>query len=201
MRFRPARALSIGLVVAVASASLSCDVTLERMKYQQKLVAFAQTPYFPNGSVEQKPPAGTVAANRIIGPSELTQGTNQAGTFVARVPIAVDRALLQRGRDRFEIFCGACHGVLGNGKTMVAQNMVLRPPPSLVDSPTRDLPPGRVYQVITQGYGLMPSYAGRIGLRDRWAIVAYLQALKISQRVELDRLPPTLRREAARWLK
>jgi mono/diheme cytochrome c family protein len=110
------------------------------------------------------------------------------------------RAVLERGRDRFEIFCGVCHGIAGDGVSEVAENMSLRPPPSLVSDPIASYPPGRVFAIIELGYGLMPSYADRLTVADRWAVAAYVGALQLSQRSVLAELPSFLQEEAKRWL-
>jgi Cytochrome C oxidase, cbb3-type, subunit III len=79
--------------------------------------------------------------------------------------------------------------------------MTLRPPPSLHEPRIVAYPVGRLFRVVSQGYGLMPSYADVLSIEDRWAVVAYVQALELSQRVELARLPVELRNEAEPWLR
>jgi hypothetical protein len=87
--------------------------------------------------------------------------------------------------------CAVCHGVLGDGDSQVALNMSLRRPPSL--HLYRDRPDGYIFQVISRGFGLMPSYAGSISVHDRWAVVAYVRALQLSQFASVDQLPAELR--------
>jgi mono/diheme cytochrome c family protein len=103
------------------------------------------------------------------------------GAYVADFPLEIDVADVRWGRTRFEIFCATCHGTLGTGQTQVAENMRLRKPPSLHSAAIRAYPPGRIFAVISRGYGLMPSYAGQLSVADRWAVVAYVQALQLSQ--------------------
>jgi mono/diheme cytochrome c family protein len=141
------------------------------------------------------PPPGTVSRDRILGHSELTQGMAGAA-YVTTWPVPVTRALLERGRDRFDITCAACHGVRGDGVSEVARHMSMRKPPSLLDHPVSAFPPGRLFNVITFGYGLMPAYDTHLSLTDRWATVAYVRALQLSQRAPLDTLPASLRAEA-----
>src|SRR5207253_836214 len=100
--------------------------------------------------------------------------------------LPVDRAFLERGRGRYEIFCGACHGLRGDGRSQVALAMELRAPPSLIDPPVDHFPPGRLFRVASDGFGLMPAYAGELDVVERWEVVAYLSALKLSQSVRLD---------------
>jgi hypothetical protein len=111
--------------------------------------------------------------------------------------LPVTRELLERGRDRFAIFCAPCHGVTGDGDSDVAENMTLRKPPSIHDPSTRAFPPGRIFAAVTRGYGLMPSYAALLSIGDRWAVVAFIGALQLSQEIGRAELPDGLRREAA----
>ena len=99
--------------------------------------------------------------------------------------------MLQTGRKRFEIICATCHGLVGDGRSLVARNMSLRPPPSLHDYASR--PDGYIYQVITRGFGLMPSYSAELPVEERWAVVAYVRALQLSQRSNLAASPPAVR--------
>jgi mono/diheme cytochrome c family protein len=176
------------------------DISWERMMDQPKGKAFRASPYFADGKVMQAPPEGTVPADRAIGPRPLLEGL-QGEDFVSAVPVAVDRPLLVRGRNRFETFCATCHGIDGSGQSLVAHNMELRRPPSLVAAPVTEFPAGRVFQVISTGYGLMPSYAVELPVSDRWAVVAYLHALQRSQAMPLASLPESIRRRAEESLR
>jgi mono/diheme cytochrome c family protein len=187
------------LVLAAALAAGCNNLDLERMIDQPRFTTYEACEVCPEGTIMMQPPAGTVSRTAELGPDELIRG--RAGeAYAARIPIALDRALLARGRGRFDIFCAACHGRLGNGISQVAENMTLRPPPNLLAPPYADYPPGRVFAAITDGFGLMRSYAAELPVRDRWAVVAYLEALELAQRVALDELPPPIREEARRWL-
>ncbi len=170
---------------------------LERMIHQPSDKPQEASDFFADGSAMRRPPDGTVPHDALLAPEEVLRGT-RGGVPVGSIPVPVDLARLQRGRDRFEIYCGACHGVLGDGRTPVAAHMPLRPPPSLLDERIRGLPAGRLFQVVSEGYGLMPSYAEELSVADRWAVVAYLRALQLSQRVPLAELPPAERRRFRR---
>src|SRR5262249_30810998 len=119
---------------------------------------------------------------------------------VDTIPIAVDAELLAAGRTQFEVTCAACHGLLGDGASIVAAQMALRPPPSLHSDKVRALPAGRIFQIASEGYGFMPGYRSQIPDRVRWAIVAYVRALQESQNARLSSAPPDvqqrLRQEA-----
>jgi mono/diheme cytochrome c family protein len=109
------------------------------------------------------------------------------------------RVLVERGLDRFERFCAACHGVLGDGDSDVARVMTLRKPPSLVDAHVREFDDARIFAVITNGYGVMPSYRTALAPDDRWAVVELVRVLQ-QREVAVDTLSPDEREEAKRWL-
>lgn len=189
------------LGMALLSGSLwGCQVDLERMLDQHKAEAYETSRFFEDGQSMRVPPAGTVAVTEVTGPPELTTG-RVGNDYVRAYPLAVDAALLERGRNRFRIFCATCHGPLGDGISQVAENMKLRRPPSLHERRIADYPPGRMYRVIIEGYGLMPAYAEELGVTDRWAVVAFIGALQLSQNVALLELPESSRQEARPWLR
>ncbi|WP_312680010.1 c-type cytochrome [Stutzerimonas nitrititolerans] len=140
--------------------------------------AKAQEPsvFFPDGKVNQTPPAGTVA-----------RGDLARDALLAERP-TMSMALLQRGEERYQIFCSPCHGLAGDGDGTVVSRGFPRPPdfvePRLIDAPDRHF-----MNVIAHGYGQMYSYAARVAPADRWAIVGYIRALQLSRRAELSMLP------------
>jgi mono/diheme cytochrome c family protein len=100
----------------------------------------------------------------------------------------VTRELLQRGRERFEIYCSVCHGRTGEGNGMIVQRGFPVPPSYHIDR-LRQAPVGHLFDVMTQGYGIMYSYAERVKPEDRWAIAGYIRALQLSHNVKLAELP------------
>jgi mono/diheme cytochrome c family protein len=162
------------------------------MQRQQKVKAYRTSPYYADGLGMRAPPEGTVPHGPLL-PAEVASGLGPDGTPVAVSPLPVDAKLLTRGRARFDVSCAVCHGVLGDGESQVALNMSLRRPPSLHQY--RDVPDGHIYRVISEGFGLMPSYAGELSPEDRWAIVAYVRALQLSQYATIDQVPPAERRK------
>lgn len=190
-------ALAVGTLLMVAGCEgVLPEPDFERMQHQRGYRPFEASAQFPDGRVMQPPPAGTVPRGEVLGRPGLTRGVLSSGAYTAEIPVPLTRALLERGRDRFDVYCAPCHGVRGDGISMVATNMTLRRPPSLIDEPVLSFPPGRVFQVASVGYGLMPAYDLHMSVGDRWAVVAYMQALQRSQRVRLADLPPPARARA-----
>jgi mono/diheme cytochrome c family protein len=181
-------------------AGCDSDRSLGRMIQQPRAEPYGQSAFYEDGAAMRQPPAGTVARGAAIGGSLLDEGRDQVG-YASTVPMPVTLALLKHGRERFDIYCAACHGVLGDGRSQVGARMDLRPPPSLVGPAVRAFPPGRVYETIRQGYGLMPSYAGQLSVEERWGVVAYLRALTLAQDARLEELPASVRAEANRALR
>jgi mono/diheme cytochrome c family protein len=198
------RARSRGGFLASLSLLLldACDgprADFERMLDQHKYEAYEASAFFADGRVMRPPPPGSVPRGAVVDP-ELRSGLRN-GAPLRELPVAASVELLQRGRNRFEIFCAACHGPLGNGQSGVSENMRWRPPPSLHDAAIRARPAGYLYRVINEGYGLMPAYASELDVPDRWAVVGYVQALQLSQNLSLTSLPTPLREEARPWLR
>jgi mono/diheme cytochrome c family protein len=111
---------------------------------------------------------------------------------------AVTRELLTRGRVVFERTCATCHGLAGNGQSVVATKMTRRPPPSLHEERLRALSEEQIFTVATNGYGLMPAYGEIVAPDDRWAVVSYVKALQLSQHASVAELPPDVRAQLER---
>jgi mono/diheme cytochrome c family protein len=167
-------------------ATTACP-RLDPMQRQQKVEAYEASDTFSDGLGMRQPPAGTVPYQKPLEP-ELAKGLGPDGKPVQAIPVAVDAKLLARGRTRFDVHCALCHGVLGDGESQVALNMSLRRPPSL--HLYRDVTDGYLYGVVANGFGLMPGYANDLSVEDRWAVVAYVRALQLSQNAPLELLPP-----------
>ena len=144
-------------------------------------------------------PAGVVARDPLAD-RQVRTGRDAGGHDLADVPLPITRALLERGRGRFTIACAPCHGIAGDANTVVAHDMQRRRPPSLHETRIVSLTPGALYRVITEGYGLMPSYESLLSPGDRWAVIAYVRTLELSWTAQLDALPPAVRDDIARRL-
>ena len=107
---------------------------------------------------------------------------------------ALDMTTIQRGRERYDIFCSACHGRTGHGDGMVVERGFPRPP-RLHDEEIRSKPNGHYFEAISQGLRNMPAYASSISAEDRWAIVAYVRALQTSQHLSLDKAPKDIQEQ------
>ncbi len=189
-------AICLLAILAAGCEGVLPEPDFERMLHQRGYRPFGRSVQFDDGRVMRPPPLGTIPRGEVLGQPALTRGVLPSGAYATDIPVTVTRATLQRGRDRFDIYCAACHGVRGDGDSMVATNMTLRRPPSLVDQPVLAFPPGRVFEAVSVGYGLMPAYDLHLSVSDRWAVVAYLRALQRSQRVRLSDLSPDQRARA-----
>jgi len=162
------------------------------MQRQAKYKAYQPSEHHPDGLAMRTPPAGTVPWGSVGDPA-LQQGVGPDGRPLPLAPVALTPQLLAAGRKKFDIHCAVCHGLVGDGRSQVALNMSLRKPPDL--HLYRDVPDGYLYQVITKGFGLMPSYAAELTPEERWGVVGYLRALQLSQRASAAQVPAgTLKR-------
>ncbi len=144
--------------------------------------------FFADGAASRPLPAHTVPRG-FLNENEV-YFTGQVGTnLVETMPMPVTRALLERGRERFDIYCAVCHGRTGEGNGMIVQRGFPAPPSYHLDR-LRTAPIGHFYDVMTRGYGVMFSYATRVEPQDRWAIAAYIRALQLSQNGRLPDAPP-----------
>ncbi len=181
----------LAIPLVLGALALAACPRLDPMQRQQKQKPYQTSRYFDDGLAMRAPPEGTVEHGPWL-PVEVATGLGPDGRPVKLIPVPVDAKLLARGRTRFEIICAACHGVLGDGESQVALNMSLRRPPSLHGF--RDVADGYVFRVVSVGFGLMPSYATALSVEDRWAVVAYVRALQLSQFATIHEVPPDVRR-------
>lgn len=153
----------------------------EDMHNQPRFEPLEASDFFADGQSARPRIAGTVARG-------------EARVLAARPP-GLTRPLLERGRQRYDIFCAVCHGATGDGGGMVVRRGFTRPPSFHIQR-LREAPDQHFVDVISNGYGAMYSYADRISIDDRWAITTYVRALQLSQRADLVSLPPEDRQKA-----
>jgi mono/diheme cytochrome c family protein len=165
------------------------------MYNQPRYKTYAADDFFSDGASARPLPPHTVARGHADLDTEVFEGKTDDGKLVEALPQAVTRAMLERGRQRFDIYCAVCHGRTGEGNGMIVQRG-FPAPPSYHTERLRTAPLGHFYDVITNGYGVMYSYAARVEPPDRWAIAAYVRALQLAQNARLDDVPtaerPTL---------
>jgi mono/diheme cytochrome c family protein len=181
------------LLLALLCAGCGDTTIVDPMERQPKFRAFAANPLYEDGRAMRNPPEGTVPRERPTMQPEITTGRDRKGQLVDAIPVAVTWEGMLRGRTQFEIYCAVCHGLLSDGYSPVATQMSLRQPPNLLQ--LKNTGPGHLFQVVTEGYGLMPSYAAQLTPHDRWAVVAYLQALRRSQKATLADAPPDIQQK------
>jgi len=161
------------------------------MDRQPKLRPQEPDDFFANGVSSQLPPAGTVARSQPIQTiagevyafedSPVNTGRDSGTTnFVATNPLPVNEALLQRGRERFDIYCAPCHGRLGDGNGITKKIGAMPTVANLHDKRIVEMADGEIFNTITHGKGLMGAYGPLIPTPDRWAVIGYLRALQLS---------------------
>jgi len=168
------------------------------MDNQPKFRAQAANPLFADGRAMRPPVPGTVRFGDGAGDPALTEG-REGESWIGAMPVAVTPQLLQRGRERYDVFCSPCHGLSGYGNGPVAvradalQEGTWTPPSSLHTDLVRQRPDGHLYNTVKNGIRNMPAYGAQIPVADRWAIVAYVRALQLSQNGAVSDVPAELR--------
>jgi mono/diheme cytochrome c family protein len=171
------------LFVLLVSA-IGCRQEMYDQPYSRPLT---ESRFFANHMASRPVLPNTVARGQLNEDEAFFAG--KIGTnLVEDFPMPVTREMLERGQQRFEIYCSPCHARTGEGNGMIVQRG-FPPPPSYHIDRLRQAPVGHYYDVITHGYGIMYSYAERVSPADRWAITAYIRALQLSHHAPLDQLP------------
>lgn len=149
--------------------------------------------FFKDGRASRPQVPGTVARGQLKIDGLLYSG-KIAGKPVDAFPFPITKDILARGQERYNIFCAPCHARIGDGAGMIVQRG-MRQPPSFHIQRLREAPAGYYFDVITNGFGAMYSYADRVAVNDRWAIVAYIRALQLSQNAALEDVPASQRQQ------
>lgn len=174
-------------VAVAASLALVAFGCRQDMHDQPRIKPLGANDFFENGQGARQLPEGTVARGHLREDAVYFTGYRSDGELVAELPVAVDRDLLTRGRQRYDIFCAPCHGRTGEGRGMVVRRGFKQPASYHVDR-LRQAPVGYFFDVMTNGFGVMPSYAAQIPVADRWAIAAYVRTLQLSRHFDASRL-------------
>lgn len=181
------------LLIPVAAALLAVGLAgcRQDMHNQPRFKAFSQNDFFEDQRASRPLVAGVVARGHLNEDAAFFQGVGASGPVTAN-PLGMSRDVLDRGQQRYNIYCTPCHDQTGSGEGMIVQRGY-KQPPSMHDPRLRAVPDGYFFQVMTNGFGTMPAYAAQVPARDRWAIVAYIRALQLSQNATLADVPESER--------
>jgi cytochrome c553 len=183
-----ARSAAIFYLLSSISYLLICTGCRRDMFLQPSEKPLERSEFFRDNEMASRPlPAHTVARGQLDEDEAFYRG--MIGTnLITEFPLPITREVLERGRERFEIYCAPCHGRTGEGNGMIPQRGYPHPPSYHIDR-LRTAPVGHFFDVITRGYGVMYSYANRVEPEDRWAIAAYIRALQLSHDAKIADVP------------
>ena len=173
--------------LALVCIGLATGGCRQDMHDQPKFEPLEATTVFANGAASRPMIEGTVARGQLRDDRLFYTGRTAEDQFVTELPVPLTRELLERGQTRFNAFCSPCHGRVGYGDGMVVQRG-FKHPMSFHELRLRESPVGYFFQIMTNGFGDMSSYAAQIPVTDRWAIVAYIRALQLSQHAPVENL-------------
>ncbi|MGH9789566.1 MAG: c-type cytochrome [Candidatus Acidiferrales bacterium] len=157
------------------------------MAQQPRVKPLGASSFFADGRGARQPVEGTVARGQLRDDEHLYTGKVN-GELVTTFPFAVTREVLERGRERFNIYCTPCHGFAGEGDGMIVRRGFKQPPSYHIER-LQTAPAGHFFDVMSNGFGAMPDYAAQVAVEDRWAIVAYIRALQLSRNATLADVP------------
>jgi mono/diheme cytochrome c family protein len=173
--------------VSFVPAAILASGCRQDMHDQPKYIPLRESTFFADSRSARPLVEGTVARGHLNDDDLLFTG-KMNGQDAAVFPRRVDATMIARGRQRFDIYCSPCHGLSGHGDGMVVLRGYRRPP-SFHQDRLRNAPVGHFFDVITNGFGAMPDYAAQIRAEDRWAIIAYLRALQLSEHATMADVP------------
>ena len=187
------RGLNRGLRVLLAFGFVVAAGCRQKMADQPRYEPLVGSTFFSDDRAARPLVEGTVARGQLRSDEHLYTGKERE-KLVDTFPFPVTRAMMARGQQRFNIFCSPCHDRVGTGEGMIVRRGY-RAPPSLHMHRLREAPAGYFFDVMTNGFGVMPDYAQQIQPEDRWAIVAYIRALQLSQHATLVDVPEDQRQQ------
>lgn len=180
---------------AVGVLALALGACRQDMHDQPKYEAYEASAFFADDTSARPIPEGTVARGQLLEDSPLYTGFGADDRPVTRIPVAVDERALLAGQVKYDAFCSPCHDRVGTGQGMVVRRG-FKQPPSLHIERLRQESAGYFFDVISNGFGQMPSYSAQIAPEDRWAVVAYVRALQLSQHAPMTSLSADERQRA-----
>ena len=183
----------LGTAVLALAAKVACR---QDMHDQPKYIPLRPSDFFGDGRSERPLIEGSVARGHLKDDVAFYTGKGPDGKPIDTFPFPVTKEVVERGQQRFNIYCTPCHGHLGNGDGMIPRRG-FRHPPTYHQDRLRNVPNGYIFDVISAGFGAMPDYAAQIEPRDRWAIVAYIRALQLSQNATIADVPAEARGQLA----
>ena len=185
---RNSASFAAALILGLCGIGLAgCGYSLRQdMANQPRQNPLSPSTFFPDGRSARPLPENTVARGEIADDEILVPKDSNA------FPLPLTPELLERGQERYEIFCSPCHGLQGDGQGLVTMRG-MKHPPSFHQDRLRAEPNGYFYDVVSNGFGAMYGYSAQIPPRDRWAIIAYVRALQLSRNAHLADLPANLR--------
>lgn len=163
------------------------------MANQPRVKPLGPSDFFSDGRGSRPAVPGAVARGQLRLDSHLEEG-KVGGKLVTTFPFPVTRQVLERGRERFNVYCAPCHDRAGTGDGMVVRRGFRRPPTFHSERLRSELPVGHLFDVETNGFGAMPDYSFQLAPRDRWAVVSYLRALQLSQNARPEDVSPDVLR-------
>lgn len=173
----------VACVAAAALVSLAIGCRQD-MHVQPRYNPYDASTFFDDGRAARQPVPGTIARGQLH-MDELLYTGKMDGKDAEVFPFPITRADLERGRERFNIYCSPCHDLLGTGRGMIVLRGFPQPPSFHIDR-LRQAPPGHFFDVMTNGLGVMYSYSSRVSTEDRWRIAAYIRALQLSQQADIN---------------
>lgn len=217
------------LLAAATAVTAGCQ---QKMAEQPSYRPYQPSAFFADGMSARRPPEGAIAREWLRSDDPLMTGLkagaggspapagekatatpprgapSDPGKFVDAFPLELTRADLDRGQERYTIFCAVCHDPIGTGSGTIPERGYVKPPNFHADAsrgfalyrkavPLREAPVGYLFEVVSRGYGAMPRYGPQIPPKDRWRVVAYVRALQLSRHADLEKLPPAARKAAA----
>jgi hypothetical protein len=177
--------IKLFLVAAAVFILSACS----NMETQGRYQPLQESAFFPDGRSARPPAPGSLPFGIPEESDVYFTGLTEDGMFVETMPLEISLEMLERGRERYDIFCAPCHGLDGYGQGMIVQRGFPAPQSFHIDR-IRQAPDGHIYSAIANGFGRMFAYGYRVPPADRWAITAYVRVLQFSQQASIDQLPP-----------